>query len=433
MSNPYLPKWEYIPDGEPRVFGNRIYVYGSHDRAGSSSFCDYILKVWSASLDDLSHWVCHGDAFCTRTSINREKDVDWSDKELYAPDVVEYKGKYYLYAYIVDSEGCIAVSDRPEGPFKLLSKYKFNKTAYPEQALISNGIFIDPGVLVDNDRIYLFCGYLKSFAVELENDMVTVKDETYIEDIIPDLPDETGFFEACSPRKIGNKYYLIYSPKIGSRLAYAVSDKPLGPYHYGGILVDNGIDYPGGNNHGSICEINGQWYVFYHRMTNGTVYSRRGCVERICFDKDGNIGQVEMTSLGFDKMLSPYEEVKAEIACVVKGRARVKEENIFDRIVTDIKKGCIIGFKYLDFGNDMSSKTITLNLKVKNVSNRCSVRIVLDDYVGGEEIGTLKLAPGNGIFSDDVKSVSGVHSIFFIPEAENEENLFDFICWMFSK
>ena len=29
--NPYLPSWEYIPDGEPYVFGDRVYVYGSHD------------------------------------------------------------------------------------------------------------------------------------------------------------------------------------------------------------------------------------------------------------------------------------------------------------------------------------------------------------------------------------------------------------------
>ena len=66
MANPYLPNWEYIPDGEPRVFGSRIYVYGSHDRSGSDKFCDYVLKCWSAPLDDLENWVCHGDIFHTR-------------------------------------------------------------------------------------------------------------------------------------------------------------------------------------------------------------------------------------------------------------------------------------------------------------------------------------------------------------------------------
>ena len=32
--NPYLPSWEYIPDGEPHVFGDRVYIYGSHDKNG---------------------------------------------------------------------------------------------------------------------------------------------------------------------------------------------------------------------------------------------------------------------------------------------------------------------------------------------------------------------------------------------------------------
>ena len=50
MANPYLPSWEYIPDGEPRVFGDRIYVYGSHDKVDSDEFCDYKLKVWSAPV-----------------------------------------------------------------------------------------------------------------------------------------------------------------------------------------------------------------------------------------------------------------------------------------------------------------------------------------------------------------------------------------------
>lgn len=60
MPNPYLPLWEYIPDGEPRVFGSRVYVYGSHDRVGHDQFCDYVLKCWSAPVDDLNHWTDHG-------------------------------------------------------------------------------------------------------------------------------------------------------------------------------------------------------------------------------------------------------------------------------------------------------------------------------------------------------------------------------------
>lgn len=42
--NPYLPSYEYIPDGEPHIFGDRLYIYGSHDRFGGSDYCenDYV-------------------------------------------------------------------------------------------------------------------------------------------------------------------------------------------------------------------------------------------------------------------------------------------------------------------------------------------------------------------------------------------------------
>ena len=70
MPNPILPLWEYIPDGEPRVFGDRVYLYGSHDRAAGEAFCDFKLKVWSAGVNDLNHWRCHGDSFRTLPSAS---------------------------------------------------------------------------------------------------------------------------------------------------------------------------------------------------------------------------------------------------------------------------------------------------------------------------------------------------------------------------
>ena len=58
--NPYLPSWEYIPDGEPHVFNGRVYVYGSHDRFNAPIFCvnDYV--CWSAPVEDLSDWRYEG-------------------------------------------------------------------------------------------------------------------------------------------------------------------------------------------------------------------------------------------------------------------------------------------------------------------------------------------------------------------------------------
>ena len=58
--NPYLPPWEFIPDGEPHVFGGRVYVYGSHDLFNGCAFCLGDYMGWSAPVDDLSAWRCEG-------------------------------------------------------------------------------------------------------------------------------------------------------------------------------------------------------------------------------------------------------------------------------------------------------------------------------------------------------------------------------------
>lgn len=416
MSNPYLPKNEYIPDGEPRVLGDRVYVYGSHDTPCSDKFCDYKLKVWSASVDDLNHWVCHGDVFHTQPDCDHEADTDWTTEanELYAPDVVEKDGKYYLYAYIMGADGCVAVSDRPEGPFKLISRYK-----YPEcdREKYNNGWFIDPGVLVDDDgKVYVYCGFEASFGVQLdEGNMYEVRGETYVKDIIP-TEKPFSFFEACSSRKIGDTYYLIYSTNPGSRLAYATSTSPLGPYTYRGYIVDNGQDYPAGNNHGSICKIKDQWYIFYHRMTNGTIMSRRGCVEKITILEDGTIPTVEMTSLGFEDSLNPYEATAAEIACVLKNGCIITEKNRFTRVVTNITSGSIIGYKYFDFGNDYTSKTMVFAAEITGMGCKGRIRILIDDYENGEEIGACEFGTDSGIISTRVKAVTGRHALYFVAE-----------------
>ena len=242
MPNPYLPLWEYIPDGEPRIFGNRVYVYGSHDFAGSDRFCDHKLKVWSADINNLNNWICHGDAFHTQVDRDHESDTTWTERELFAPDVVEKDGKYYLYAYIVGSKGCVAVSDKPEGPFRLISQYSVPESSEKD---LQEGIFTDAGVLVDDDgRVYIYCGFLNSFMAEINGEnMYEVLPNTYKADIIPSGEGPSDFFEACSPRKVGDTYYLIYSPKVGSRLDYATSKSPVGPFEYRGTIVDNGVDF----------------------------------------------------------------------------------------------------------------------------------------------------------------------------------------------
>lgn len=421
MPNPYLPLNEYIPDGEPRVFGDRVYVYGSHDKASSERFCDYKLKVWSASVNDLNNWVCHGDSFHTLDDRDHKSDTDWTNKdnELYAPDVVKKGDKYYLYAYIMGAKGCVAVSDKPEGPFTLLSRYKYNIENHYD-----DGTFIDPGVLVDDDgRVYVYCGFQGSYMVEINpENMYEVIDGTYMENILTVEPPH-NFFEACSPRKVGDTYYMIYSPcrpnkegeGAGSRLCYATSSSPRGPFEYRGTIVDNSQNYPGGNNHGSICNINDQWYIFYHRMTNGTIMSRRACVEKIEILPDGTIPQVEMTSLGFEDSLNPYKTTPADIACYLTGGCLITEKDVFTRPVTNITDGCVIGYRYFDFGDDFSSKTMEFAAKLRGNGMQGKINIHIDSP-DGEKIGECLTGTGDGIYTSVVNSVTGRHAIFFVIE-----------------
>lgn len=410
--NPFLPLWEYIPDGEPRVFGDRVYIYGSHDRPACEFFCDYKLKVWSAPVDDLENWQCNGISIRTRNG-NEPGDVPWTDRELYAPDVVEKDGKYYLYAYIVGSKGAVAVSDRPEGPFTVLGQYN-----YDDADAGDGGTFNDAGVLVDDDgSVHIYYGFERSHYGGLDpSDMRTVLPGSYKADLIPQGYEEDDFFEASSPRKINGRYYLIYSPRRGSRLDYAVSDSPAGPFRRMGTIIDNGIDYPGGNDHGSLCCIGGQWYIFYHRMTNGTIMSRRACAEKVEILPDGTIPQVEMTSLGFADSLDPYKPTPAEAACVLRGGALVTETDVFTRIVTGIKTGAVMGYRYFDFGRDFSAAPVTFCAKVSGRGCPADIHIILDDPDNGREIGICRTGTGDGVYRAKLESITGHHAIFFRAE-----------------
>ena len=348
--NPYLPLNEYVPDGESHVFGDRLYVYGSHDLAGGERYCMQDYVVWSAPVSDLSDWKYEG--------VSYRKDQDPSnpggERALQAPDVAKGPdGRYYLYYCVTFvPEIGVAVSDSPAGPFEF-----YGHIRYPES--IRNGkelneyLPFDPAVLVDDDgKVWLYYGFCPeidmekpdmgveekqemgispgAMVAELEPDMLTLKEEPVM--MVPGQKLEKGtefeghgFFEASSMRKVGEKYYFVYSSHLSHELCYAVSDYPNRGFSYGGTLISNGdIGYHGnavpknmmGNNHGGMVRINGQWYIFYHRQTHGTECSRQGCAEKITIGADGKIQQVEMTSCGLNAgALVGKGKYLAAIAC----------------------------------------------------------------------------------------------------------------------
>ena len=154
--NPYLPSWEYIPDGEPYVFNGRVYVYGSHDFYNGYVFCmgDYV--CWSAPVDDLGNWRYEGVIY------KKTQDPENSDGTmcLYAPDVtVGPDGRYYLF-YVLDKLPVVsvAVCDTPAGKYEFLGYVHYPDGTRLGEKETDEPQF-DPGVITEKDQTYLYTGF----------------------------------------------------------------------------------------------------------------------------------------------------------------------------------------------------------------------------------------------------------------------------------
>ena len=531
--NPYLPLWEHLPDGEPRVFEDpdqpgkfRAYIIGSHD-VTYSAYCGNDIRMWSAPVEDLSQWRDEGPIFSW--FVNGQWDT------MFAPDLVETvdrqtgKKTYWLYPH---SRGwrriaMVCKGDRPNGPFTPV-----NLTEDGTQCVPGSLIDFDPSVFIekitdkkDKDynigyRAYVFYGFQHSTACELDqNTMYSKREGTeLIDPFIPassrdgKLLDKEGseykalykgqnpldfnFFEASSIRQVGNKYVMVFSGYSGkeyglgntnSALRYAFGDSPLGPWRSGGVLVDSrGIvlnedasklieTNAGHNTHGSLQEINGQWYVFYHRPPRGFGNARQAMVApvKITWDKkpvakggvvkitaydpytkdnvwtakasDGNeYTGAEVTSEGFQIFgLPPYAYYSAGLACFMYGpNANQYMQDNFDvwnnsMDLAGIQNCGIIGFKYFGFGGlaqetkgvkafegtKQGDKT-TINLYLTpSRKGAFKIHVKLDDPWKGQEIAVIDVKANAEskatMYHQSVPAVEGLtgkHAIYLVAE-----------------
>ena len=540
--NPYLPLWEHLPDGEPRVFEDpdqpgkfRAYIIGSHD-VTYTAYCGPDIRMWSAPVEDLSQWRDEGPIFTW--FVQGQWDT------MFAPDLVETVDKatgkktYWLYPH---SRGwrrvpMVCKGDRPNGPFTPV-----NLTEDGTQCLPGSLIDFDPSVFIepvtnkkDKDfdkgyRAYVFYGFQHSTACELDqNTMYSKREDTeLIDPFIPassrdgKLLDKPGseykalyqgqnpldfnFFEASSIRQVGNKYVMVFSGYSGkeyglgntnSALRYAFGDSPLGPWRSGGVLVDSrgvvaGED--GGklietnaahNTHGSLQEINGQWYVFYHRPPRGFGNARQPMVApvKITWDKkpvakggvvkitaydpytkdnvwtakaaDGNeYTGAEVTSEGFQIFgLPPYNYYSAGLACFMygpnSGQYMQDNHDVWNNSMdlAGIQNGGIIGFKYFGFGG-LAQDTkgckafegikkgdnphLYLNLTYSG-KGAFKIHVKLDDPWKGKELGVIFIGdktPTNQAVTVShlvpyVEGLTGKHAIYLVvegPEVQQSE------------
>ena len=485
--NPYLPLWEYIPDGEPYLFEDpdnpgkmRVYVYGSHDSL-IKAYCGREQVVWSAPEDDLTAWRYDGVIFVS----DKDANGNWLYENhqgdvLYAPDVTvrEENGKKVYYLFPNNQSGgrknMIAKSDRPDGPFEVCNWD-------PENPRRTAGVLdFDPAVFVDDDgRVYGYWGFERSYGAELDPDtMASVKPGTEVVADMVSARNQEGvfrFFEASSIRKIKDKYVFVYSrwseegefglPSTNYTLAYAWSDSPLGPFTYGGTIIDGRgrtvnpegktieTATPSGNTHGGILEIGGQWYVFYHRQCGTDEFSRQAMVAPIEVDvTEGPGGKVvisegEYTSEGFAiNGLDPFGRYSAGIACWYTGPQPARQEYpnfVFSgsyvqplrtgensNPVVNNTDGSIIGYKYFNFDKTKDIEGLMLVLDAVPSGIDATIDIMVDspwEACGGSKVGSIRLVKEMPkkmrTLLADVSSLTrleGKHAIYLLISSEVE-------------
>lgn len=462
--NPLLPLDEYIPDVEARVFTNsegeeRVYLYGSHDNFNNSTWCSYQYRVYSSSTNDLKNWTDHGVSFASRKwqgykwNGKNARGVPWTASRLFAPDVNKI-GENYCLVTCNQGGPCLgmALSKAPEGPF-----CPAKKIIYDDGSETSS---IDPTLYVEgvgNDRrVYLFWGQRPSFNARGLLGAELIQDDDGIYRIVKKSTervlftgegDEFGFYEGASIRKIRDKYYILYPSDHGKgvhTMSYAIADKPLGPYRFGGDILENdGCDLRSGNNHGSFCEINGQWYLFYHRGFGNSDMSRKVCVEKIFIDENGRIGDengnmVSMTNHGFGGPPSPYKNIEAGYATRVRldGFASScylteKSKNLHPLI--NIKNNNCVEFKDFDFGERVEKLNFTANIAVINGG---TIEIIIDNP-NNPPIGTLVVSDKKSRkykpFTASLKPITGVHTLFLKFSGKADKNICELASFRFEK
>jgi beta-xylosidase len=380
--NPISPVGVYIADPTARVGKDgKLYIYGSLD-VSPQYYCSPDYHVLSSA--DLKEWVLHPYSFR-------------NDETLYAPDMMERDGTYYLYYDTPDGSEYVAVSDSPIGPFK-----DGVKIEGPRQ--------IDPNIFIDDDgQAYYFWGQFSAKGAKMNPDLKTLDWSTMVDGIVTEK--DHWFHEGSYVIKRGKYYYYTYADisRNGrpTSIGYAMATSPLGPYTYKGVIVDNaGCDPETWNNHGSLVEFNGQWYILYHRSTHGSRMMRKACIEPIHFNEDGTIDEVEMTSQGAGGPLQANAWTDAARTCGLKGHVRIVLEG--DREILDqAREGDEAVWKYLDFGEGYSKVTLKARsaagakVRVRTGSSRgCVVGMV--DIPAGEDW---------SFASASVVPVKGVHAL----------------------
>lgn len=296
-NNPVLPGSYADPEVLYSHKTGKYYIYPTSD--GFKHWAGTYFKAFSS--DNLKNWKDEG------VILDLKKDVSWADRNAWAPSIIEKKdknGNYKYYYYFTAAQRIgVAVADHPTGPFVDLGKPLIDK--FPEG--MDRGQNIDPDVFQDpkSGKTYLYWGNYFMAVCELNDDMVSVKENT-TKVLIPDAEFHS---EGVYVFYRDGYYYFTWS-KNDTRspdyqVRYVKSASPTGPVDSSkGEIILSKDESKGiyGTGHHSVLQVPGkdEWYMVYHRfkrpdgikMGRDAGYNREVCIDKLEFDKDGNIKKV---------------------------------------------------------------------------------------------------------------------------------------------
>jgi hypothetical protein len=405
---------QFTADPAVRVFGNRVYLYPSHDilakeghgRAGWFCMEDY--HVFSSG--NLTDWTDHG-------VILSQNKVRWADSTTYsmwAPDCIFKNGRYYFVfpALAKDTSNGrgfsvgVYVSDKPAGPFS------------PWAGPIKNVHGIDPNLFIDKDgQTYLYWALGKIYVAKLNENMTALASEP--KEILG-LPDK-GLKEGPFLFERNGIYYLTY-PHVQNkveRLEYATADNPEGPFVFKGVIMD---ESPTGcwTNQQSIIIFRNQWYLFYHQNDLSPNFDKNRSVriDSLSFNADGTIRKVIPTLRGVG-LTSASKQIQIDRYSFISNTgvsiAFIDSLNTFSgwKTVFASKNGWI-QYNSVDFGKG-PYKTIN----IRTLSNNGGVLILRLDNADGPVVARANIPSGTGWNESYValsKISRGIHNIILQQE-----------------
>jgi arabinoxylan arabinofuranohydrolase len=425
----------FTADPAPMVYNDTLFLYTGHDE-DSATEKGFVMKEYLCfSTTDMVNWTQHGSVFSTEA-------LGWAAPlNANAAQVAFRNGKFYDYispwSALPDGGDCIAVgvSDSPYGPFNdaigkpLISNGQTTYSKHPWED-------IDPTVLIDDDgQAYLYWGNNSFYCVKLNQDMISYSGDIITFDVKEKSAFGSDYEEAPWVFKNNGTYYLLYAAHIPEAIYYATSSTPLGPWKYGGVVMEAMAQGCSGN-HPGVIQYKGNWYLFYFNQDLPNGHDKRRAVNAIPFhfNPDGSIPELTHSKAGVTKAvatLNPYKRTEAETMAWEEG-IEIASDNKTGVYVTDINKGDYIKVRDVDFGKGAQM----FEASVASASQGGKIEIHIDS-LSGPLLGTCIVESTGGWLnwvtkSCQISKAKGVHDLYFMFKGR-ENNLCNFDWWRFSK